>query len=531
VTASSPSALSSRVALLTPSGMDAAIGARVLGAHGILTHPTATMGELCAAIEDGVGAALVAEEALGHGARDQLLATLAAQPAWSDVPVVLLISEGSLAGPLSPLIREMVRGGNMTLLERPVRVATLTTTLDAALRARARQLEVRAAIADREQAAGEASASEQRLRAAVESAPFPLMVHADDGEIFFLSRAWCDLTGYSREQLRTLDEWFALAYDAMDAPRDVVRHDLDSTRGVGVSAPVWEHVVRTRDGGTRLWSFHSALLGEGPDGRRLRIVAAVDVTDMRALIERERYLREQAEAANHAKMQFLATMSHELRTPLNAIGGYAQLLEMGVRGPISPEQAEDLARIQQSQQHLLGLINSVLNFTKLEAGSVQFTEERVELGETITAVHTLVAPQMAAKGIAFTTSGCDDGALVAHADSQKVRQILVNLLTNALKFTERGSVAIDCARSANGRDVEIRVTDTGIGIAPEHVPSIFDPFVQVGRGLSAPGHGVGLGLAISRDLARAMHGDLFVQSTLGEGSTFLLRLPRADAKV
>ena len=518
--------LSARVALLTPSGVDAAIGARVLGTHGILTLATHTMAELCDAITHGVGAALVAEESLAPAARDHLLATLSAQPPWSDVPLVLLIAEGALSGPLHPAVQELVRRGNVTLLERPVRVATLTTTLDAALRARARQFEVRAAIVERERAAREALGSEQRLRAAVESAPFPLMVHADDGEIIFLSRAWCDLTGYMREDLRTLDDWFHLAYDDDDAPHEVVKADLESSRPVGVSAPVWEHEVRTRSGARRLWSFHAARLGEGPDGRRQRIVAAIDVTDMRGLLERERQLRVQAESANEAKMQFLATMSHELRTPLNAIGGYAQLLEMGVRGPIAPEQAEDLARIQQSQQHLLGLINSVLNFTKLEAGSVQFARERVRLDETITAVHTLVAPQMAAKGIAFTTTGCED-SLVAFGDAQKVRQILVNLLTNALKFTEQGTVRIDCLGSPDGRTVEIRVTDTGIGIAPEHVSSIFDPFVQVGRGLSAPGHGVGLGLAISRDLARAMHGDLTAESTFGEGSTFTLRLPRA----
>jgi PAS domain S-box-containing protein len=516
------------VALLTPSGADASLAARVLGAHGIVTRAARTMPELCEAIGEGVGAVLVAEEGLERTAREQLMEVLAAQPPWSDVPIVLLTHEGALSGPMNPGLQEVVRHGSVTLLERPVRVATLTTALDAALRARARQYEVRDAIAERERAAGEAVASEARLRAAVESAPYPLMVHADDGEIVFLSRTWCELTGYECDELRTLEDWFRLAYDETDAPRKVVQDDLDSPRPDGVSAPVWEHAVRVRGGGMRQWSFHAAKLGAAPDGRRLRIVAAIDVTDMRTLISRERALRAEAEAANMAKMQFLATMSHELRTPLNAIGGYAQLLEMGVRGPVSPQQAEDLARIQQSQQHLLGLINSVLNFTKLEAGNVQFAFEPVAVRDTVAAVETLVAPQMAAKGLRFTTSGTD-ADLVARGDEQKVRQVLVNLLTNALKYTERGTVRVECRASADGERVEILVHDSGIGIAPEHVARIFDPFVQVGRGLSAPGDGVGLGLAISRDLARAMGGELTAESTLGQGSTFMLALPRIMA--
>lgn len=516
------------VALLTPSGIDGTLATRTLGAHGIRTRVSTTMTDLCDAITDGVGAVLVAEEGLPSAARERLLATLAAQPTWSDVPVILLTHEGALSGPLNLALRQVAERGGVTVLERPVRIATLTTALAAALRSRARQYEVRDAIADRERAAAESRASEARLRAAVESAPYPLMVHADDGEILFISRTWCDLTGYECDELRTLDDWFRLAFDDIEIPRAVVQADLDADRPEGEPHPVWEHDVRTRGGRIRQWSFHATRLGTAPDGRRLRIVAAIDVTDMRTLLERERALRNEAESANMAKMQFLATMSHELRTPLNAIGGYAQLLEMGVRGPITDKQADYLARIQQSQQHLLGLINSVLNFTKLEAGSVQFVNERVVIRDTVTAVENLVAPQMAAKGLTFTTSGADDG-LVAQGDEQKVRQVLVNLLTNALKYTEKGTVRVECRPSADDAHVEILVHDSGIGIAPEHVASIFDPFVQVGRGLNAPGDGVGLGLAISRDLARAMGGDLSAQSTVGQGSTFTLKLPRDDA--
>jgi signal transduction histidine kinase len=237
--------------------------------------------------------------------------------------------------------------------------------------------------------------------------------------------------------------------------------------------------------------------------------------------------RRAAEAANAVKAQFLATMSHELRTPLNAIGGYAQLIEMGVRGPVTAAQQEDLARIQQSQQHLLGLINSVLNYAKLEAGRVAYDLAEVRLAAAVAAVEALVSPQMRAKGLDFAVPACEPG-LAALADAEKLRQIVLNLLSNATKFTPAGGrIAVECGEDGAGR-VFVRVTDTGVGIAPEQLESVFDPFVQVGRRLTTPGEGVGLGLAISRDLARGMGGDLSAESAPGAGSAFTLTLPAAS---
>jgi signal transduction histidine kinase len=236
--------------------------------------------------------------------------------------------------------------------------------------------------------------------------------------------------------------------------------------------------------------------------------------------------RRAAEAANAVKAQFLATMSHELRTPLNAIGGYAQLIEMGVRGPVTPAQQEDLARIQQSQQHLLGLINSVLNYAKLEAGRVAYEVAEVPLAAAVAAVEALVSPQMRAKGLAFAVPACDP-AIAALADAGKLRQIVLNLLSNATKFTPSGGrITVTCGADGAGQ-VFVRVADTGVGIAPEQLDTVFDPFVQVGRRLTTPAEGVGLGLAISRDLARGMGGDLTAESTPGVGSTFTLTLPAA----
>ena len=235
--------------------------------------------------------------------------------------------------------------------------------------------------------------------------------------------------------------------------------------------------------------------------------------------------RAEAEAANRAKGEFLAVMSHELRTPLNAIGGYAELMEMGIRGPVSPAQLDDLRRIQTSQRHLLGLINEVLNYAKLETGSVQFDLDEVRVREALMTADSLVAPQARAKGLALNVAEIP-AALAVRADSEKLRQILVNLLSNAVKFTDRGG-RIEMSCVAGDEFVDLGVGDTGIGIPADKLEAIFDPFVQVRSDLTRPHEGTGLGLAISRDLARRMGGDLFVESVVGRGSTFTLRIPRA----
>jgi PAS domain S-box-containing protein len=233
----------------------------------------------------------------------------------------------------------------------------------------------------------------------------------------------------------------------------------------------------------------------------------------------------EARAANRAKAEFLAVMSHELRTPLNAIGGYAELIEMGLRGPVTPEQVLDLARIQRSQRHLLSLINDLLNYAKLEAGRVQYQIERVPVAELLGSLEALIGPQVAAKGLEYRYVGPDD-SLAMSADAEKVRQILLNLLSNAVKFTPAGGV-VSVGAAPDGDAVRIDIADTGSGIPGDKLEIIFEPFVQLGRGLTQHNDGTGLGLAISRDLARAMHGELTASSVFGEGSTFQLWLPRA----
>lgn len=391
---SDPGDAVARVAILAPAGRDGAVAGRVLEGAGFAALVCETMEALCTAVANDVGALLLAEEALAGPAREMLLAALALQPSWSDVPVVVLTGEGELSRPLSPPLSALAAHVNVTLLERPVRVATLVTAMRSALRARRRQFDVRDHLAERSEA-------EAALRSA----------------------------------------------------------------------------------------------------------------------------RELAEDASRAKGDFLAVISHELRTPLNAIGGYAELMELGLRGPITEAQRSDLSRIQQSQKHLLGLINQVLNYTRVETGNVSYDITDVAVAGALVAAEALIVPQVRQKGLKYTLESCDP-LLTVRADREKLQQILLNLLTNAIKFTATGGqITVGCVD--RGDTIGIHVADTGVGIPPDKLASIFDPFVQVDSRLIRAQEGIGLGLAISRDLARGMEGELEVTSSEGSGSTFTLTLPKA----
>jgi PAS domain S-box-containing protein len=245
-----------------------------------------------------------------------------------------------------------------------------------------------------------------------------------------------------------------------------------------------------------------------------------ELTERGVELERQRAA---ADDANRAKSSFLAVMSHELRTPLNAIAGYVQLLEMGIHGPVTDAQLEALNRIGRSQKHLLRLINDVLNLARIESGRVEYMLEDVELGGLMADVTPMVEPQMLSKGLELEME--IPARTVARADREKVQQIVINLLSNALKFTPPGGRVRVEAGSAGSGVVWLSVEDTGIGIPPEKQASVFDPFVQVDMSSTRRSEGSGLGLAISRDLARGMGGDLSVASALGQGSTFTLTLP------
>ena len=242
------------------------------------------------------------------------------------------------------------------------------------------------------------------------------------------------------------------------------------------------------------------------------------------LYAHEQRARAEAEEANAAKSAFLAAMSHELRTPLNGIAGYVDLIELGIRGPLTEAQRADLVRIRANQQHLSSLIEDVLSFARIEAGKLEVADERVRVAETLRSLHPLVLPLTDAKGVRFSPALCDD-AVVALGDADRIVQICLNLLTNAVKATARGG-EVRLACECDATHVRVLVTDTGVGIPADMLDAIFAPFTQLGRSLKSPREGVGLGLSISRGLAEAMHATLSVESRVGIGTTFVLALRR-----
>ena len=390
------------IVVLAPYGRDADVTVRVLEKHRLRARRATGIEAVCDAIHQGVGAVLIAEEALTIEGRSRLLGAVQSQESWSDVPIILLTLEHADAGNRAVELSSLVEGTSLTVLERPVRLATLISTLRSAVRARRRQFDVRDHLQER-------ARNEQRLR---------------ENE-----------------------------------------HRLQEARA-------------------------------------------------------------QAEEANLAKTRFLATMSHELRTPLNAIAGYTEILSMGVHGPVNDQQMADLNRIGRSQKYLLSLINDVLNYSKIEAGHVAFSVRPFDIDPLIRSLQAFVQPQMQAKQVHY-----EYRAEVKHcfvmADEDKTQQIILNLLSNALKFTPQGGEVVITCRS-DPRQVTVLVCDTGAGIPADKHESIFEPFVQLGRDLTSGGEGTGLGLSISRDLARNMGGDLRVDSEPGKGATFTLTLPRAN---
>ncbi len=253
-----------------------------------------------------------------------------------------------------------------------------------------------------------------------------------------------------------------------------------------------------------------------------------------------------AEAASAAQGRFLATMSHEIRTPINAALGYAELLALGVAGPVTDQQRDFLARLQASSRHLLGLVNEVLDLAKSDAGELTVAREPARTGPAVAAALAMAVPLADAKGIRLVDARADGGAGEAGVafegvpyvgDEARVRQILVNLLTNAVKFTPPGGrVTVTCDTVAVGGPASegpwaaVRVEDTGVGIAPDEQARVFAPFHQVDGGHTRAQGGTGLGLTISRQLARLMGGDLGVESRPGAGSTFTLWLPAGPAR-
>jgi len=357
----------------------------------------------------------------------------------------------------------------------------------------------------------------------MDTAPCGFVAFTDDGTIDEVNQTLAEMLGYTRVEL------LGWHIDKILPPGGRIFHHTYLFPLLKVQSLVEEIYValRTKDG------RDVPMLLNGK--RRERDGKLVSDCVLLRMIQRNEYeeqllqARRLAEESSAAKAKFLSMMSHDLRTPLTTIDGNAQLFETGAYGPLSGEQLEGIEAIREASRVLMTMVNDILEFAQLDSGRVKVQPVAVPVADVISRAVSLVRVQIGEAGVHLTTDGCDGDAAVL-ADPGRLQQILLNLLTNAVKFTPPGGeIAVSC--ESDGARVRIRVRDNGIGIAADHIERIFSPFVQLETtpAHATPSRGVGLGLAISRDLARAMHGDVTAESSPGAGSVFSIDLPAAHA--
>jgi PAS domain S-box-containing protein len=382
-----------------------------------------------------------------------------------------------------------------------------------------------------EQIAGEKTGrlerNERELRRLIEAAPFALIVTSGEGvsaRIEYVNQRLTDVLGYTADDLPDMEAWARLVFpDPAERNahlRELAQRRAEAARGGGLIASV-EQIIRRKDGALRNCEFAASVLGE----RTLYMMS--DITEKK---EGERQIleaKEAAEAATRAKSVFLANMSHELRTPMNAIIGYSEMLIEDAEDEGDETAVGDLQKILGAAKHLLALINDILDLAKVEAGKLEVYLETVEIGAVVDAVVATTETVVEKNGNRLRVE-LDPSLTRMRADVTKLRQALFNLLSNAAKFTRDGEVAL-VVRGERADDVDwvcLAVSDTGIGIPPEKLDHIFEEFSQADDTTTRDFGGTGLGLAISRRFCQLMGGDITVESSVGRGSTFTIRLPK-----
>ena len=354
------------------------------------------------------------------------------------------------------------------------------------------------------------------------TAPCGFVAFADDGTIVEMNQTLADMLGFTRVEIigwhvdKILPPGGRIFYHTYLFPMLKVQERIDE---IYVA-------LRTRDGSDIPVLLNGVRRERG--GRLVSDCVCLKMIQRHAYEDQLLQARRLAEESAVAKAKFLSMMSHDLRTPLTTIYGNAQTLASGMYGPLDPRQLEAVDEIREACRVQMSMVTDILEFARLDSRRVEITPLLIPVAEVVSRASALVRIQIADAGLKLTAQGCAGDTAVL-ADPKRLQQILLNLLTNAVKFTPAGGEIVITCRSEGGR-VRIAVRDSGIGIAADHLPRIFSPFVQVeGAAVtqSSASQGVGLGLAISRDLARAMDGDVTAESSPGEGSTFTIDLPAA----
>ncbi|HVY07206.1 MAG TPA: ATP-binding protein [Burkholderiales bacterium] len=512
-----------RVLLLAPTARDGAITTEILLKACVECVTLRNLYEMSREVAVGAGALLLTEDVFAAPGAKEFLTALDAQPDWSDIPIVMMMKRATD----SPVGQRMIASfRNVILLERPAPIRSLVSAVQAAIRGRLRQYEIRDQIEAVRHAEARARELQQQLELAVEASELGTF-HCElrSGRIFWNDR--CKAHFWLPPDRNDID--FDLFYSLLhDDDRERTRQAVGATLQRGASYDI-EYRTVSPDGRVR-WVHATGRTYYDAMGRPERFDGTTrDITmeklgaeERRLLLESERAARQEAERVSGVKDEFLATLSHELRTPLNAIFGWTQLLRAGKDDLQTREHA--LGVIDRNVRLQTQLIEDLLDMSRIVSGKVRLDIQPVDLPEIVDAALESVRPAAEAKNIR-TEKSIDADAGPVSGDPGRLQQILWNLLTNAIKFTDKnGSVRVAVVRVHS--DVEISVSDDGQGISADFLPNLFSRFSQADSSIKRKHGGLGLGLSIVKGLVE-MHGGTVRAASPGEGrgSTFTVRLP------
>jgi PAS domain S-box-containing protein len=505
-----PSVGPQRVLLLLPTAKDAEITVRLFNEHGFESHICCSLTDLCQEADAGAGAVVIAEERLLDDADGLVEQMLREQPAWSDLPVIILTSPSEIN---LRALDGWHQAANVTLVRRPLQIALFLSVIRSRLSDRARQYTVRDLLHTLDTRGRE-------FRQLADS--MPQMVFAADrrGRLEYLNHRASAYLGVGLAEARQLPWTDAIHPEDAEHAQAKWRRSIEE----GVT---FQSELRVRDVRTNKYRWHlaRALPIWDENGVISRwFGTGTDIHQQKLNEQKLNIALERAAAAGAAKSEFVANMSHEIRTPMTSILGYAELLEQKEQ---DPEKLHFLSIIRQNGAFLLEIINDILDLSKIEAGKLEIVPERFELAPFVHEIHSLMQVRAAESGVRFGVEFEGPVPATLRSDPKRLRQVLVNLVGNALKFTKKGAVRLVVRRDKS--QVAFDVIDTGIGMTEEQVGQLFQPFHQADASVTRRFGGTGLGLAISHRLAAMLGGEISVVSEAGVGSTFTLKLEAGKA--
>jgi signal transduction histidine kinase/DNA-binding response OmpR family regulator len=493
-----------RILVLAAIGRDAPLACEFLIKEGFLAESCRDMEDLCNGIVAGAGAAVIAQESLSVSALEKLVKTLVKQPAWSDFPLMILTTADSKDSQFS-VLKPLNQVANYTLLERPLRILPLVTATHAALKARQRQYQIRDNLWTLQE-------NEERIRTAVTAANMgSWRANLTTGIATRDANLNSILGGEAVETAQPIDDRFQTVHPD-DRPAAIAAWQR-AVESKGVYAAEFRLL---REEGTVQWLREQGRFVHGHNGSPDLVTGvAIDISDQKRA---EEVLKE----TDRRKNEFLANMSHEIRTPMTSILGYADILLSHLK---DPDDVECVQTIKQSGNYLLEIINDILDLSKIESGELKVNHQTVSLPTVLAEIYKLMIVRAKEKGLALILRY--DGALPENivSDRVRLRQILINLVSNAIKFTEHGSVQIVARFIAETSSLEFEVLDTGIGIAKEMQQHLFEPFAQADTSATREYGGTGLGLAITKRLVDMMGGTIAFATQINKGTAFRVAIP------